>query len=76
MRDKIARGGWRISVGYTATSPGRLSQGRQFPEFLHVLRERAAALVGVEAGELVETLVTEYPPEAAIGWHRDAPRLI
>jgi alkylated DNA repair dioxygenase AlkB len=32
-----------------------------------------AALISVEAEELAEILVTEYPPGAVINWHRDAP---
>ena len=70
MRDarRAAHFGWLY--GYESW---KIEPGPAIPEFRHGLRERAAALVGVEAGELVETLVTEYPPEAAIGWHRDAP---
>jgi alkylated DNA repair dioxygenase AlkB len=30
-------------------------------------------LAGVSAEDLAEVLVTEYPPGAGIGWHRDAP---
>jgi DNA oxidative demethylase len=29
--------------------------------------------MGREPGELVDLLVTRYPPGAGIGWHRDAP---
>jgi alkylated DNA repair dioxygenase AlkB len=42
------------------------------PEFLPI-RDRAAAIAGVEAGQFSEALVTEYEPGAGIGWHRDAP---
>ena len=38
------------------------------------LRDRAAALAGIEPAEVAETLVTRYPPGAGIGWHRDSPR--
>jgi alkylated DNA repair dioxygenase AlkB len=73
MPDKIARRrmahfGWLY--GYDSW---KIEPVPAIPEFLHGLRERAAALVMVGAEELVETLVTEYPPGAAIGWHRDAP---
>lgn len=44
------------------------------PDFLKPLRERAAAFAGVEAEALVEAVVTEYPPGAPIGWHRDVPQ--
>ena len=43
------------------------------PDSVAWLRDRAAALAGVEATEFTETLVTRYPPGAGIGWHRDAP---
>ena len=43
------------------------------PPSLAWLRDRAAALAGVDPDELAETLVTRYPPGAGIGWHRDAP---
>ena len=41
------------------------------PSFLLVLRERVAALAGLAPSALSQALVTEYPPGAAIGWHRD-----
>ncbi|MEA3040454.1 MAG: hypothetical protein QOE79_2967 [Sphingomonadales bacterium] len=37
------------------------------------LRERAAALIEREPGDLAQILVSRYPPGAGIGWHRDAP---
>ncbi len=43
------------------------------PEELEFLRERAAALAEREPGELVQILISRYPPGAGIGWHRDAP---
>ncbi len=43
------------------------------PTNLEWLRDRAAALAGIEAVDVAETLVTRYPPGAGIGWHRDAP---
>ena len=44
------------------------------PSSLEWLRDRSGALAGVSGEELVEALVTRYPPGAGIGWHRDAPR--
>jgi DNA oxidative demethylase len=41
---------------------------------LEWLRERCAALMGREPGELADLLVTQYPPGAGIGWHRDVPQ--
>ena len=43
------------------------------PKSLEWLRERAAGLVERKPEDLAEILVTRYPPEAGIGWHRDAP---
>jgi alkylated DNA repair dioxygenase AlkB len=43
------------------------------PDWLLAGRERAAELAGVEPEKLVEILVQRYPPDATIGWHRDAP---
>ncbi|MGE5361868.1 MAG: alpha-ketoglutarate-dependent dioxygenase AlkB [Bacteroidales bacterium] len=51
----------------------RLSAGRTVPPFLEPLRDRAARFAGRPAADVTEALVTEYPPGAAIGWHRDAP---
>ncbi len=44
------------------------------PDFLTPLRDRAAALAEVAPAEIVEAIVTEYPPGAPIGWHRDVPQ--
>jgi alkylated DNA repair dioxygenase AlkB len=41
------------------------------PPFLLALRGRVAALAGLAPETLGQALVTEYPPGAAIGWHRD-----
>jgi alkylated DNA repair dioxygenase AlkB len=43
------------------------------PEPLLWLRERAAALIEREPGDLAQILISRYPPGAGIGWHRDAP---
>ena len=47
---------------------------QNFPEFLAVIRERAAAFAELPQASLVEGMVSEYPPGAPIGWHRDAPQ--
>jgi alkylated DNA repair dioxygenase AlkB len=51
----------------------RLAPGPEIPAWLLPLREQAAAVAGLPAATLEEALVTEYPPGAGIGWHRDAP---
>jgi alkylated DNA repair protein (DNA oxidative demethylase) len=73
MRDVVARRhvahfGWLY--GYDSW---RVQPGPPIPEFLDSLKTRAATLLQVEPDELVEALITEYPPGAGIGWHRDAP---
>jgi len=51
----------------------KLTEAPPLPDFLVPVRDRAAAFVGVPATELIEALLMEYSPGAAIGWHRDAP---
>jgi alkylated DNA repair dioxygenase AlkB len=52
----------------------RIEPGPPVPEWLEPIRGRAASAAGLAApSELAEALVTEYPPGASIGWHRDAP---
>ena len=73
MRGQVARRrtahfGW--TYGYETW---RIEPGPPIPEFLLALRARAGAVGGVAAEDLVEVLVTHYPPGAGIGWHRDAP---
>jgi len=65
---RVAHFGW--IYGYESW---RLTRGPQVPDFLLPLRERAAHLLDHEPKDLSEVLVTEYPPGAGIGWHRDAP---
>jgi alkylated DNA repair dioxygenase AlkB len=67
-RRRVMHFGWRY--GYESW---RIEPGPPIPEFLLPLRQRAAELAGVEAEQFAEVLVTEYPPGAGIGWHRDAP---
>lgn len=51
----------------------KLIPGPPIPEFLLPLRIRSAELLEAAPSELAEALITEYPPGAVIGWHRDAP---
>src|SRR5919106_6083142 len=73
MRGQVARRrtthfGW--IYGYESW---RIEPGPPIPEVFLPLRARAALVAGVAPDVLVEVLVTEYPPGAGIGWHRDAP---
>jgi alkylated DNA repair dioxygenase AlkB len=74
MRGQVARRrtthfGW--IYGYESW---RIEPGPPIPEVFLPLRARAALVAGVAPDVLVEVLVTEYPPGAGIGWHRDAPQ--
>jgi alkylated DNA repair dioxygenase AlkB len=51
----------------------RLTPAAPLPPELENLRAQAAEMANGAAEEFAETLVTEYAPGAAIGWHRDAP---
>jgi alkylated DNA repair dioxygenase AlkB len=48
-------------------------EAAEMPDFLLLLRDRAAAFAGLAPAELAHALVTEYASGAAIGWHRDRP---
>jgi len=61
-----------FGVGYEYNSRN-LREGEPLPGFLDVLRRMVEKQVGLDGGELREVLVTEYRPDAGIGWHRDAP---
>jgi alkylated DNA repair dioxygenase AlkB len=44
------------------------------PEFLTPLREKVADWLRTPAEHFAHTLVTEYQPGTALGWHRDIPQ--
>jgi alkylated DNA repair protein (DNA oxidative demethylase) len=52
---------------------GELVAADPLPAPLTALRGRCAALIERERSDLVQILVSRYPPGAGIGWHRDAP---
>jgi len=62
----------RFGAHYVAGS-AEMKPTSEFPLFLEPLRERAAARIGIPTHVLSESLVTEYPPGAGIGWHCDSP---
>jgi len=43
------------------------------PAFLAPLRDRLATWMQLPASELSYTLINEYRPGTALGWHRDSP---
>ena len=65
---RTAHFGWNYGYGTRRTEPGA-----PMPAFLLPLRDRVAEWMQVGPEALAELLVTEYPPGAPIGWHRDAP---
>jgi alkylated DNA repair dioxygenase AlkB len=67
-RRRVVQYGWKYSF-----ESFRMTEGPELPDYLLPIRDRAADFAGVSADELSEALVTEYPPGAPIGWHRDAP---
>jgi alkylated DNA repair dioxygenase AlkB len=44
------------------------------PSFLFPLRAKVAQWAGVDAEAFAMSLINEYRPGTAIGWHRDAPQ--
>lgn len=68
-RRVVAYGG-----GYES-GPRRMAiADKTIPEFLSEIREHAAAVAGMGAGEIVQAMVTEYSAGTPIGWHRDSPQ--
>ncbi|MBS1586302.1 MAG: alpha-ketoglutarate-dependent dioxygenase AlkB [Bacteroidetes bacterium] len=62
------------SYGYDYHFDSRsISKGEEVPGGLHLLIDKVASHLSIEADAFAEVLVTEYPPGAVINWHRDAP---
>ncbi|MDQ3845603.1 MAG: alpha-ketoglutarate-dependent dioxygenase AlkB [Bacteroidota bacterium] len=51
----------------------QLSKGKDIPEVFHWLIERVAGKLAIQVATFAELLITEYPKESMIYWHRDAP---
>src|SRR3954462_12796077 len=51
-----------------------LKKAGELPEFLLLLRKRAAEFAGLEPAALEHALLIEYQSGAGIGWHRDRPQ--
>jgi alkylated DNA repair dioxygenase AlkB len=65
---RIVSFGWRYDY-----AGRRLAPSEPMPGFLLPLRDRAAAIAGLDAETLQQALVTEYEAGVTIGWHRDKP---
>jgi alkylated DNA repair dioxygenase AlkB len=51
----------------------RVAKSPDIPVALFPLRDKVAAFSGLSASTLQQVLITQYPPGAGIGWHRDRP---
>lgn len=65
-RRRVVSFGWRYDF-----TGGGLQKADDLPDFLLALREAAAAFADLVPDEFRHALVTEYGPDAGIGWHRD-----
>lgn len=65
---RVVSFGWRYDF-----NGGGFQKTDSIPEFLLPLRESAARFAGIDDDTLAQALVLEYPPGAAIGWHKDRP---
>ena len=54
-------------------SAQRLNEAEPIPQWLHGLRARAAAWIGIAPDRFTQALVAEYRPGTPLGWHRDVP---
>jgi alkylated DNA repair dioxygenase AlkB len=63
---RVVSFGWRYDF-----SARHLRKADDIPEYLFTLREAAATFAGLGAEEFQHVMVTEYSPDAGIGWHRD-----
>lgn len=62
------------SFGYDWSFEKRtLSKGKEIPAVFDFLVRKVADQLSVSKDAFAELLVTEYPPESVINWHRDAP---
>lgn len=68
---RIVAFGWRRGA-----DGARIETGEPLPDFLAPLLERVAAFTGLARETFRHALVTEYAPNAGIGWHRDRPPAI
>lgn len=65
---RVKHFGW--DYGYDSW---RISRTEPIPDWLMILRGRAAGLMQASADTLEAVLISRYEPGAGIGWHRDAP---
>jgi alkylated DNA repair dioxygenase AlkB len=63
----------RYGMGYDYDRRTPTEGAEPVPGWLIPVRDRAAALAGIEGDDLRQALVQRYPAGAPIGWHRDSP---
>jgi alkylated DNA repair dioxygenase AlkB len=63
---RVVSFGWKYDFSHA-----RIERVNDIPDFLHGLRDKAAAFAGMSPSALQQALVTEYDAGAAIGWHKD-----
>ena len=62
------------SFGYDWSFEKRvLSKGKEIPPAFNWLIEKVVNKIGLQKDNIAELLVTEYPVDSVINWHRDAP---
>lgn len=60
-----------VDYEYDARKP--IAEAPPIPEWLRPLCARVAPAMHERPEAIVELLITRYPPDARIGWHKDAP---
>lgn len=61
-----------FGAGWSFTNQ-QLVQGEPIPTQFHFLVERVARQLSIPGGSVAQFLITEYPVNSVINWHRDAP---
>ena len=65
---RTASFGWQYEFGGSD-----IIRAAELPEFVLLLRDRAARLFNVDPYSFVQATIIEYSPGSPIGWHRDIP---
>lgn len=65
---RVVSFGWKYDF-----NKAKLEPVEDIPALLLSLRDSAVAAMQMAAEKFQQVLVTEYPPGAAIGWHKDRP---
>lgn len=50
-----------------------ISKGKSIPEAFKPLINKVSSFLSLSPDAFAEVLLTEYPPQSVINWHRDAP---